>query len=234
MVSRHDLAMEAIHIEQERLKEAVGSQDQVMAAYGGLNHIRFLPSGEIVVRPVIAPRERIAEFNAHLMLFYTGIKRTASEVAGSYVQDMDTRRRQLRIMSDLVEEGLSVLGRDGDLSLFGELLHETWQVKRNLGHLVSNPYIDEMYEEALSAGALGGKLLGAGGGGFFVFFVPPERQAAVTERLSRLIRVPFKLEFNGSQIAFYDPETDYSNEELVRSEHPIAAFRELFGRPVYA
>jgi D-glycero-alpha-D-manno-heptose-7-phosphate kinase len=233
MVSRHQLAMEAIHIEQELLRETVGSQDQVMAAYGGLSHVRFLPSGEIVVRPVIASRERIGELNAHLMLFYTGIKRTASDVASSYVADIAAQRRQLRILSDLVEEGLSVLCGDDDINLFGELLHEAWQVKRNLSSLVSNRYVDEMYDEARLAGASGGKLLGAGGGGFLLLFAPPESQAAVTERLSRFIRVPFKFEFNGSQIALYDPETDYSHEDLICSERSIASFRELAEHPAY-
>jgi D-glycero-alpha-D-manno-heptose-7-phosphate kinase len=233
MVSRHQLAMEAIHIEQARLQETVGSQDQVTAAYGGLNHIRFLPSGEIVVHPVVTARERIAELNAHLMLFYTGIKRTASDVASSYVADIGAQRRQLRILSNLVEEGLSTLGGDGDICHFGELLHEAWQVKRNLSNKVSNPYVDEIYEDALSAGALGGKLLGAGGGGFLLLFVPLDRQAAVAERLGRLIQVPFKFEFNGSQIAFYDPEADYADADLARSERHVDEFRELFERPAY-
>jgi len=233
MIDRHQLAMEAIHIEQEQLKETVGSQDQVMAAYGGLKHVRFQPSGEIVIRPVIAPRERIAELNAHLMLFYTGIKRTASDVAGVYVKELDAQRRQLRIMSDLVEEGLSCLCGDGDICLFGDLLHEAWQAKRNISHAVSNAHVDAMYEQARAAGALGGKLLGAGGGGFFLLFVPPDHQAAVAERLSRFIRVPFKFEFNGSQIALYDPETDYCNEELARSESLFASFRELSVQPAY-
>jgi D-glycero-alpha-D-manno-heptose-7-phosphate kinase len=234
MVSRHQLAMEAIHVEQERLKETVGSQDQVMAAYGGLNHIRFSPSGEIVVRPVITSRERIAQFNAHLMLFYTGIKRTASVVANSYVEDIGARRRQLRIMADLVDEGLSTLCGDGEITHFGDLLHEAWQVKRNLSDMVSNAHVDEIYEESLAAGALGGKLLGAGGGGFLLLFVPPDRHQAVKERLSRLIHVPFQFEFNGSQIALYDPEADYSHEDLARSEGRIDTFRELLELPSHA
>jgi D-glycero-alpha-D-manno-heptose-7-phosphate kinase len=187
-----------------------------------------------VLHPVTTSRERIAELNAHLMLFYTGIKRTASDVASSYVADIGSQRRQLRILSDLVDEGLSVLCGDDDINLFGELLHEAWQVKRNLSPLVSSPYVDEMYDEARSAGASGGKLLGAGGGGFLLLFAPPELQAAVTERLSRFIRVPFKFEFNGSQIALYDPETDYSREDMICSERSIASFREMAEHPAYA
>jgi D-glycero-alpha-D-manno-heptose-7-phosphate kinase len=227
MVDRHQLATEAIHIEQERLKETVGSQDQVTAAYGGLNHIRFLSSGEIVVRPVIAGRDRLRLFNDHLMLFYTGIKRTASDVASSYVKGIDACRRELRIMGDLVEEGLAILCGDVNLDHFGELLHEAWQAKRSLGEVVSNSFIDDLYERARTAGALGGKLLGAGGGGFLLLFVPPDRQEAVHQQLSRLIRVPFRFEFNGSQIALYDPEADYSSEDRARRDGGFDPFREL-------
>ena len=105
MVGKHQLAMEAIHVEQDLLKETVGSQDQVMAAYGGLNHVSFLPSGDIATRPIIHAAERLAQFNAHLMLVYTGIKRTACEVANTYVSDIDSRRQQLRVLHTLVEEG---------------------------------------------------------------------------------------------------------------------------------
>ena len=116
MVGKHQLAMESIHLEQDILKETVGSQDQVLAAYGGFNHVSFLPNGEISVRPVTVTQERIRELNSHLMLFYTGIKRTASNVAATYVNDIDERRRQLRIMNDLVEESMSILNSGQDLA----------------------------------------------------------------------------------------------------------------------
>ena len=132
MASKHQLAMESIHLEQDVLKETVGSQDQVLAAYGGFNHISFLPNGEISVRPVTVTQERIRELNSHLMLFYTGIKRTASNVAATYVNDIDERRRQLRLMNDLVDESISILNSGQDLTPFGELLHEAWQAKRSL------------------------------------------------------------------------------------------------------
>jgi len=227
MSGKHQLAMEAIEIEQDKLKEVVGSQDQVMAAYGGLNHVQFHRNGEVMVRPLIMERGRIDDFNDHLMLFYTGIKRTASQVAGSYAGDFNSKRQQLRIISNLVEEGLETLCGSSDLNRFGELLHEAWLVKRNLSALVTNSFVDEIYETALSAGALGGKLLGAGGGGFILFFVPPEKQANVSEKLSRLIRVGFRFEFNGSQIAYYNPEQDYSMEDRNRLESKIDSFREL-------
>ncbi len=231
MVSKHQLAMEGICIEQERIRETVGSQDQVMAAYGGFNHVRFLPGGEIAVRPIVMPLERMALLNAHVMLFYTGIKRTASDVAETYVQDFELRRRQLRILHDLVEEGLSILSGHKDLALFGELLHEAWTVKRSLSPSVSNQRVDEIYRRALAAGAKGGKLLGAGGGGFMMLFVPPDRHQEVRQALDGLLHVPCKFEFSGSQIVFYDPETDYSSEELARAKMRVEPFRELSDKP---
>jgi D-glycero-alpha-D-manno-heptose-7-phosphate kinase len=229
MVSKHKLAMDGIHVEQELLKETVGSQDQVMAAYGGLCHVRFLPGGEIAVRPIIMRPERIAELNSHVMLFYTGIVRTASEVASTYVRDIEKQRRQLRIINDLVKEGLAVLAGDRDITHFGELLHEAWQVKRNLSQSVSNARIDDIYSDAISAGAVGGKLLGAGGGGFIMLFVPPERHEVVKQKLRGLIHVPCGFESQGSQIIFLDPEKDYSREEHARASQPVDPFRELVG-----
>jgi D-glycero-alpha-D-manno-heptose-7-phosphate kinase len=233
MVSKHQLATEAIHIEQTVLNETVGSQDQVMAAYGGLDHVRFLQSGDVVVRPLIMERSRINLLNDHLMLFYTGIKRTASEVASSYVDDIGSRRRQLRILSDLVDEGVETLCGTNDLSRFGELLNEAWQAKRSFSSMVSSSYIDQLYSKAISAGALGGKLLGAGGGGFMLFFVPPEKQQIVTEQLSGLIQVSFRFEFNGSKIAYYNPEQDYSKDDRIRHERLIEGFRELTDTPSF-
>jgi D-glycero-alpha-D-manno-heptose-7-phosphate kinase len=227
MVSKHQLATESVHLEQEVLKETVGSQDQVLAAYGGFNHITFAPNGEISVRPVTLSRDRMLELNAHVMLFYTGIKRTASTIAETYVNDIDDKRRQLRLMRELVDEGVSILSGGQDLSAFGELLHEAWQAKRSLSAKVSNSHVDAIYEQARAAGATGGKLIGAGGGGFIVIFAPPERHAAVRERLSHLIHVPVKFEFGGSQIIFFDREEDYAAEEQARSARTIDAFREL-------
>jgi len=227
MPSKEQLARDGIHVEQERLKETVGSQDQVAAAYGGLNVITFAPSGAIAVRPVTLTPARMQELNAHLMLFYTGIQRTAAEVAGSYVAQIDDRRRQLRMMKDLVEESLEVLQGRQPIAGFGTLLHEAWDAKRSLSDRVSNAEVDEIYAIARSAGALGGKLTGAGGGGFMLLFVPPERHRQVRAKLRQLIHVPFKLEFAGSQIIFFDPEEDYSAEERSQKRRVARAFREL-------
>ncbi len=227
MPSKQQLTKESIFIEQEALKETVGSQDQVSAAYGGLNHISFLPNGEISVRPMTLTQERIQHLNSHLMLFYTGIKRTASDIAGSYVTDLDAKRRQLRIIKDLVEESIAILNSNQPLTGFGELLHEAWQAKRSLSDKVSNPEVDDLYATARTAGAIGGKLTGAGGGGFLLLFVPPAQQQEVREKLSKLIHVPFKFEFSGSQIIFFEPQEDYSELDKSRASENIAAFREL-------
>ncbi len=133
MPSKRQLALESIQIEQEMIKETVGSQDQVSAAFGGLNHIVFAPNGEISVRPVTVSAERLKELNAHLMLFYSGIERTASDVAESYITDLGGKKSQLRITKDLVEEGLSVLNGGRDVRAFGALLDEAWDAKRGLG-----------------------------------------------------------------------------------------------------
>ena len=227
MPTKHELTTQSIHIEQEMIRETVGSQDQTLAAYGGFNHVQFLQNGEIAVRPVIMTTERSHQLNAHLMLFYTGIKRTAADVAGSYVPDIESKRRQLRIMKDLVDESLTLLNSDAGLAGFGELLHEAWLAKRSLSANVTNSYVDEAYEAARAAGASGGKITGAGGGGFMLLFVPPERQLAVRAALGNLIHVPFAFDYNGSQIVYHTHEEDFSRIENERSSLAITPFREL-------
>jgi D-glycero-alpha-D-manno-heptose-7-phosphate kinase len=227
IVHKKQLATESIHLEQNVLKETVGSQDQVLAAYGGLNQVVFQPGGEISVRPVTISPARIRELNSHLMLFYTGIKRTASNVAETYVNGIDDRKRQLRIMRDLVEEGISILNSNDDIKAFGELLNEAWQAKRSLSKHVSNVEVDDLYSRAQSAGAIGGKLTGAGGGGFLLLFAEPERHEQIKTELETLIHVPFNFEFSGSQIIFYDQEQDYSDVERSRNGRVPVTFREL-------
>ncbi|MGD1805095.1 hypothetical protein ACP6PL_06595 [Dapis sp. BLCC M126] len=227
MPSKQQLAKESINIEQEMLKETVGCQDQVLAAYGGLNHVTFLANDEFSVRPVTLTQERIKELNSHLMLFYSGIKRTASDIAESYVNDINAKKRQLRILKDLVEESIDILNSGKDLMAFGELLHEAWQAKRSLSDRVSNPEIDELYQLARDSGAIGGKLTGAGGGGFLLLFVPPEKQIEIREKLNKLIYVPFKFEFTGSQIIFCEAQQeDYSALDKYRLNQEVEAFRE--------
>ncbi len=226
MLSKQQLAMESVHVEQEILTETVGSQDQTSAAYGGLNQIIFSPNGEITVRPLTLTTERIRQLESHLMLFYTGIKRTASAVAQSYVQDIDQKKELMAALTEMVNEGIAILYGDRDIIEFGRLLHKAWQVKRNFSAKVSNGQVDDMFDKAISAGAVGGKILGAGGGGFMLLFVPPDLQIRVREKLNHFIHVPFKCEYSGSQIIFYDPEQDFSASENERKALPIQRFRE--------
>ncbi len=226
MASKRQLALDSMYLEQEVLRETVGSQDQVLAAYGGLNHIAFHPNGDFTVTPATLPSNRIEDLNAHLLLLYTGIRRTASTVADTYVHDLDSRAREMTLIQDLVREGLDILGGDDDLTAIGELLDHAWKIKRGLSAAVSSPEIDALYEEARRAGATGGKLTGAGGGGFLLLFAPPERHRRIRERLSRLLHVPFRFEQTGSQIIFADREQEYDGDEPFRRT-PVALSRRL-------
>lgn len=226
MPNKQQLAKESIYIEQECLKETVGSQDQVLAAHGGFNHIVFHTDGEISVRPMTLARERLSELNSHLMLFFTGISRTASNIAESYVNGVEAKEKEIRAISDMVDEGIAILSKGQDVGYFGKLLHEAWQVKRSLSSKVSNSSIEEIYNEAMAAGALGGKLIGAGGGGFMLLFARPQDQSKIREKLSKLVCVPFQFEFAGSQVIFFDPEEDYSLLERERANRPILGFKE--------
>ena len=232
MPSKQQLAKEGIHVEQDLLKEHVGSQDQVLAAVGGFNHIVFSPNGEISVRPMTLSAERSRELNDHLMLFYTGIKRTASVIAASFVPSIQEKERELKILSDMVTESISILTSGGSIVKFGELLHEAWKTKQALSPLVSNPEVAGMYEAARSAGAIGGKLLGAGGGGFMLLFVPPRHQRDVREQLRGFIHVPFNFEFGGSQVVYFQPENDYAEEEKFRVAQSFRPFQELIPNPI--
>jgi D-glycero-alpha-D-manno-heptose-7-phosphate kinase len=207
MPSKAELAQVAIHIEQEVLQESVGCQDQVMAAHGGLCRVDFFQNGEIGYTPIVMNPERLARFQDHLLLYFTGFSRTASDIAKEQIARSKQRRVELFAMLQLVQEGVSVLVGDRDLSEFGELLHEAWMVKRSLTSKISTPMIDDIYEAAQRAGALGGKLLGAGGGGFMLLFAKPDRHAQIREALPGLLEVPFRFEGLGSQIVFYQQET---------------------------
>ena len=206
-MSKHQLALTAIHLEQNILNEAVGAQDQVATAYGGLNFIEFLRGGEICVQPVILPQDRMHQLDDCLMLFYSGISRFSSEIAAQVVANIPTKSDSLNRMRNLVDDATKVLSGDHSLDDFGALLHDTWVLKRGLSNRVSNDTIDGIYERARKAGALGGKLLGAGESGFMLFYVPQDRREAVLHTLKDLLHVPFKLSPQGSSIIHYDPET---------------------------
>jgi D-glycero-alpha-D-manno-heptose-7-phosphate kinase len=207
MVSKRDLGRDAIRIEQEVLKEDVGCQDQIWAAYGGFNRIDFHPDGSFSVLPFILPPARRAELAQSLMLFFTGFSRFASDFAGDQIKNMDSRRNQLRMIRSLVDSAADIL-RDPKTPLreLGELMHQSWLIKRELASSVSNAQIDEIYEAGRDAGAIGGKLLGAGGGGFMVLLVDPEKRAQVRERLQKLVHVNVGFDHDGSKIVIYQPD----------------------------
>ena len=225
-ISQSRLARESIHIEQNLIQETVGSQDQTNAAYGGFNKIRFSRNGEITVDPINPSVDRIASLNDNLMLFYTGIVRTAEKVAKSYVTNIQTKEKQLLRLYAMVDEAIEIL-MHGDLDDFGRLLNETWLEKQSLSKLVTNPQVDEIYDSAKNAGALGGKLSGAGGGGFLLLYVPVERQPNVKRKLTHLLHVPFVFESNGSEIIFHDRQKKYKKEELAHAEKVHSPFIEL-------
>lgn len=205
-ISKDELASQAIHIEQQVIRENVGSQDQISAAFGGLNRIEFRRDGSFDVSPIVLPIERLAALQSHLMLCFTGLSRIASEVAKSKIDNMDKREKELKLMQGLVDQAISVLqSRTASVEDFGKLLHESWMYKRQLSDKVSTSEIDELYEAARRMGAVGGKLLGAGGGGFFLLFVRPEHQKEIREKLSRLVHVPFRFESAGSRVVLYQP-----------------------------
>lgn len=215
MPTKMKLALEAIHMERDILKENVGNQDQVCAAHGGLNKISFTTDDKVRIDPIITNIDRLHLFEKHLMLYFTGFSRFASQVAAKQIRATKNKRSELQTMYRMVDEGIDILTTDRDLAEFGELLHEGWLIKRSLTDSISTSVIDEIYDTARSAGAIGGKLLGAGGGGFMLLFVNPDEQNSVREALKGLLHVPFKFETGGSQIIFYEPNAykSYRNED---------------------
>ena len=210
MRNKHALALDAIHVEQDVLKEAVGSQDQISAAYGGFNRINFNVDGGFEVKPVLAPAARLAELQQNCVLFFTGFSRTASEIAKEQIKMTPHRKRELESMRQMVDEAEAIIS-DPDRSIeeLGRLLHESWQIKRTLTPNITNNSLDEIYEAGRTAGALGGKLLGAGGGGFMLFFVPPERRKELRTRLKKLLCVPFSFSKRGSHVVVHEPDEEY-------------------------
>jgi len=209
MVSKKQLALEAIHIEQKMIAEHVGSQDQTIAAFGGFNRIEFKPSN-IEVHPITIPQEKIDLFQSYIMMYFTGFSRISSEIAKHQVKAIPNKSSELKAMYAMVGQGVELLNSQRlSFDAFGKLLHESWKLKRSLTDKISTSYIDEIYNIAIRAGALGGKLMGAGGGGFMFFFVRPEQQPKVKIKLKKLLYVPVKLESLGSQIIYYRPDYNY-------------------------
>ena len=204
-VTNEFLAKKAIHIEQEVLQETVGAQDQVAAAYGGLNKLEFLPNGTFRVAPILLQESRLKALEDRMMLFFTGVSRFASGVAAEKVANFASQKTGLHRMREMVDEGVNIL-LEGELRDFGRLMDEGWQIKRGLGKKVAPSFVLDIYDRAKKAGADGGKVLGAGGGGFMLFMVEPENRQAVLDALSELLVVPIKVDWQGSQIVYYGDE----------------------------
>ncbi len=210
------LADDAIYLERVLCKEAGGWQDQIAAAYGGLNKIRFSGNG-YEVDPIIISPERKKELNGNLLMFFTGFTRFSSEVQkANSGGNKEEKERQLLEMLGLVDEAEKALtDKNVSLNEFGRLLDYTWKLKRNTGSAVTTDHIDEIYKKGIDAGALGGKLLGAGGGGFFIFYVEKDKQDKVKEALSNLMYIPFEFEDGGTRIIHYTPEAFVPNNGRV-------------------
>ena len=206
-VAQRDLAREAIFVEQSLLKEPVGCQDQVAVAHGGLNRIDFRPEGGYDISPVAISAERRLRLQDSLMMFFTGFTRNAGDVEKAKKANFAQKYAELNRMYEMVGEGVRILeDRSFSIDDFGSLLHEAWTLKRSLASAVSSSAIDDLYARARGAGAIGGKLLGAGGGGFMLFFVPPSRQENVKAALAEFVHVPLNLEQGGSRVVMYDPD----------------------------
>lgn len=206
IISKSHLAKEAIHIERDILKENVGSQDQVAVAHGGFNKIIFNNDHNFRVEAVTLKKEKIDQLQNHLMLIFTGFSRFASEIALEQIKNTHIKEKELNVMRNMVDNAIEILNSNTDILEFGKLLHESWQIKKQLSSKISNPGIDRLYENALKHGAIGGKLLGAGGGGFMLLFVKPKDRKKLTKSLKNILEVDFKFELEGSQIIYYNPQ----------------------------
>ena len=206
IIDKHDLALNAIHVEQNLVKDTVGCQDQMYASHGGLNYIEYGPvHGRIEVYPVPITRDVEQNFSNHLMLFFTGFTRMASEIAKSYVPTLTEKSDALKQLQQMAKNAIQVVA-DEKYREFGEMLDYSWQLKKKVSDKISSPDIDAIYQRALNNGAWGGKLLGAGGGGFMLIFAPPENHANIIRGLSDLIYVPIEIENGGTQILFYNKQ----------------------------
>lgn len=202
------LADEAIYLERVLCNEAGGWQDQIAASFGGMNRIEFNKDGTYDVRPIIIHPERKQQLNDNLLMFFTGFTRFSSDMQKANATGYAEKIKQLQQMYELVDEAEAVLeDKHSDLDDFGRLLDKTWRLKRQTGGAITTNSIDALYEKGIDAGALGGKLLGAGGGGFLVFYVQPDKKDAVMEAMKALLYVPFRFEDGGTRVIHYSPET---------------------------
>jgi len=210
MIGKRQLALEAINIEQNYIKENVGSQDQAAAAFGGLNKITFSKQRGVEVSPLVMDDARLQYLQDHMILFFLGFARVSSEIAQEQIHNIPNNGKKLAQMMEIAEHAGDILcSKSDNLHEFGALLNDGWRLKRTLAANITNNFIDTVYQSAMDAGALGGKLLGAGSGGFMLIFARPEDKARIKEKLKDLLCVPFHFETLGSQIIFYSHD-DYA------------------------
>ncbi len=201
------LADEAIYLERVLCKETGGWQDQIAASFGGMNRIEFNKDGTYEVRPIIIHPDRKKQLNDNLLMFFTGFTRFSSEMQKANQAGYNEKINQLKQMYQLVDEAELILeDKNSDIDDFGRLLNKTWRLKRQTGGAITTDSIDGLYEKGIEAGALGGKLLGAGGGGFLLFYVQQDKRDAVMEAMKDLLYVPFRFEDGGTQVVHYTPE----------------------------
>lgn len=206
MSVKRELANQAIRVERDLMLESGGHQDQVAVAFGGLNRIDFHRDGFFEVNPIPISQRRRELLEQHLMLFFTGVVRDSAKVAAAQIANVHYSTGNLMRIHKQVDQAIQVLtDTDCDIREFGHMLHEGWHLKKSLSDRVSTSHIDSIYKRAMVAGALGGKILGAGGGGFMLFFVPPARREAVADALKELTHVPFRFERAGSHVVFNNP-----------------------------
>ena len=201
---KRKLAETAIHIEQNLIGETVGCQDQICSAYGGFNTIEFYRDEPFRVIPLDLPEQRQKEFLSHLALFFTGISRISSDVAVEQKKNIPRNTGMLAGLADMAKTAEKLLRSSDDITEIGRLLHNAWQIKKQLSSKVTTNQLDQIYETAINNGASGGKLLGAGSGGFMLFFVPPKKREQLKSALSDYLYVPFEIDMNGSRIIFND------------------------------
>ncbi len=211
IISKRQLAQNAIIIEQDIIKENVGSQDQVATSFGGFNKIDFGSTPEFEVTPITIGKDKLTNLQNHLMLFFTGFSRNASDIAAEQIKMTNEKKDELKQLHTMVDEAIEILNyNNSNINEIGTLLHNHWLIKRKLTSKITNPELDKIYLSAMKSGAIGGKLLGAGGGGCMLFFVEPDNQNEVKETLKNLVHIPFKFESLGSQIIHYAPNEDFS------------------------
>lgn len=210
IVTKRQLARDAIHIEQQMIQENVGSQDQVATSFGGFNRVDFGGDSGFYVSPVTVHKQTLDLLQSHLMLLFTGFSRVASGIASEQIKQTPNKKTELIAMRQMVDESIAILGA-GEKSIedFGALLHESWKVKKSLSAMISTPEIEELYDVARREGAIGGKILGAGGGGFMLLFARPEDHPRLKEKFKSLVHVPFGFENLGSQVVLYSTQDVY-------------------------